>query len=62
MMIHIAARVFFRVGDLKTLKKLKSYVYFKSMSFDILSRSFHKQSILLMAYMYCGLMVKADDL
>mgnify|MGYP000845466946 CR=1 FL=1 len=32
-MIHLAARVFFRAGDIKILKELKSYKFFKQQSF-----------------------------
>lgn len=62
LMIHIAARVYFKMGSYLILKKLKSFTYFKNQSFDMLSRSFHKQTILLMSYMYCALLLKADNI
>lgn len=61
-MIHLASRIYFRIGSLTKLKSLKSYKYFKTVSFDILSKSFHKQTIILMSYMYCLLMNRADNL
>ena len=60
-LIHLAARMFFRVGNITLLKSLKSYVYFKEISFEILSKSFHKNTIILMSYMYCLLMIRADN-
>lgn len=60
-MIHLAARIYFRVGRYEELLKLKSFSYFKGESFDILSKSFQKHTIVLMTYMYCYLLNKADD-
>ncbi len=60
-MIQVAARVFFRIGSLGLLKTLSSFIYFRNVSFEILSKSFHKQTIILMSYMYCMLINWADN-
>lgn len=61
-MIHLGARIFFRVGNFTELCKLKSFKYFKAESFDILSKSFQKHTIVLMTSMYCQLLNKAEDM
>jgi len=41
---------------------MKSYLFFKSVSFEILSKSFHKHTIVLMSYAYCLFMNRADNI
>ncbi len=60
-LIHLCAKSFFRVGSTQKLKQLKSYNYFKEISFDILSKSFHKNTVILMTYAYCMLIMRADN-
>ncbi len=60
-LIHVVAKSFFRVGSIPKLKELKSYCFFKSISFDILSKSFHKNTVILMTYAYSMLINKADS-
>ena len=60
-LIYLVAKSFFRVGSLPKLKMLKSYCFFKDISFDILSKSFHKNTVILMSYAYCMLINKADS-
>ena len=61
LMIHIAARIFFAAKTMKNLSQIKSYLYFKQMSFDMLSRSFHKKTILLMSYMYSTILTTFEN-